>query len=79
MRVLGQELKDECDYRREGWCGKAMRALLEGDEGFRVPKVEGELSTGMVLTAEYMEGTPLTKASKWPQKLRNQVRRSSGW
>lgn len=74
MKVLGQELRDECDYRREAWCGKAMGRMLDDDPTFRVPKVYDDLSSGMVLTAEYMKGTPLTKASKWSQNLRNQVR-----
>lgn len=73
MKVLGQELREECDYGREAWCGMAMGRMLEDDENFRVPKVYEGLSTGMVLTAEFMKGTPLTKAAKWPQKLRDQV------
>lgn len=73
LKVLGQELKDECDYRREAWCGRMMSRFLEDDDRFKVPKIFDQLSTGRVMSMELMRGTPLTRASQWPQELRNQV------
>ncbi|KAG0151632.1 hypothetical protein CROQUDRAFT_36686, partial [Cronartium quercuum f. sp. fusiforme G11] len=73
LKVLGQELKDECDYRREAWCARMMSRFLEDDPRFRVPQVIEELSTGMVLSMEFMAGNPLTRAAQWPQELRDQL------
>ncbi|EGG01716.1 uncharacterized protein MELLADRAFT_117744 [Melampsora larici-populina 98AG31] len=75
LKVLGQELKDECDYRREAWCMGMMSRFLEDDSRFKVPRVIDQLSTGMVLSMEMMRGTPLTRAAQWPQHLRDQIGR----
>jgi len=73
IEVLGQELKDECDYTREARYGKRMAQFLIDDPRFAVPKVFDHLSTEKVLTTEFMSGTSLRHAAKWPQALRNKI------
>lgn len=73
IEVLGQELKDECDYTREARYGKRMAQFLMDDPRFAVPRVFDHLSTQRVLTTEFMSGTSLRHAAKWPQALRNKV------
>jgi len=73
IEVLGQELKDECDYTREARYGKRMAQFLIDDPRFAVPRVFDHLSTEKVLTTEFMSGTSLRHAAKWPQALRNKI------
>ncbi|KAA1069109.1 hypothetical protein PGT21_011653 [Puccinia graminis f. sp. tritici] len=73
IEVLGQELKDECDYTREARYGKRMREYLRDDPRFAVPMIFDHLSTKMVLTTEFMSGTSLRHAAKWSQALRNKI------
>ncbi|KAH9461441.1 hypothetical protein Pst134EA_017747 [Puccinia striiformis f. sp. tritici] len=73
IEVLGQELKDECDYTREARYGTRMAEYLKDDPRFIVPKVFDHLSAKMVLTTEFMSGCSLRQAAKWSQALRNKV------
>ncbi|PLW08030.1 hypothetical protein PCANC_23371 [Puccinia coronata f. sp. avenae] len=73
IEVLGQELKDECDYTREASYGKRMGEYLKDDPRFAVPRVFDHLTTKMVLTTEFMSGTSLRQAAKWPQALRDKI------
>jgi aarF domain-containing kinase len=72
---MSRELNDECDYTREAAAGEAFVKLLEGDESFTVPRVTREASTGSVLTAQMMRGTPLGRAriDDWSQERRDRV------
>lgn len=58
------ELAWETDYEREAACQTRFKALLADDsETFTVPTVFREVSGPQVLTAEFMKGTAVTKAS----------------
>lgn len=76
IKVMRQELDDECDYLREAECGVKMRGLLkeDGSEFFDAPRVVKELCGSMVLTTEMMKGEPLTKAIGYDQETRDHVR-----
>ncbi|MBW0507813.1 hypothetical protein O181_047528 [Austropuccinia psidii MF-1] len=73
LQVLGQELKDECDYKREASCANKMWEFLKSDSRFRVPKVFDHLSSQMVLTTEFMSGVSLKNAQSWSSSLRNKI------
>lgn len=76
IKVMKQELDEECDYTREAECGIKMKALLAQDptdSRFRVPTVVTELCGPMVLTTEMMQGEPLTNAIHYDQRTKNQV------
>lgn len=58
------ELAWECDYAREAACQTRFRSLLADETAiFTVPKVFEEASGPSVLTAEFMNGVGVTKAS----------------
>lgn len=67
LRVMAQELADECDYEREARMCEQIRRLVQSDASgsaqvFSVPRVVPGLSTKDVLTAEFMPGLPLVRA-----------------
>ncbi|KAJ1031402.1 hypothetical protein NDA13_001796 [Ustilago tritici] len=76
LRVLGRELKDECDYGREAEMGRRFGAILKDSSEFEVPKVVDSLCTGKVLTTEMMRGRPLSQASRYPQDTRDRIAQS---
>ncbi|SJX66231.1 related to ABC1-ubiquinol--cytochrome-c reductase complex assembly protein [Sporisorium reilianum f. sp. reilianum] len=76
LRVLGRELKDECDYAREAEMGRRFRAILHDSCEFEVPRVVDSLCTGKVLTTEMMRGRPLSMASRYPQPTRDRIAQS---
>lgn len=76
LRILSRELKEECDYIREGDACTQFGQLLQGDKDYRVPAVVESLTTERVLTLEYMDGKPLAHMRNADQKLRDHVSRS---
>lgn len=76
LRVLGRELKDECDYTREAEMGRRFRTILRDSSEFEVPKVVDSLCTGKVLTTEMMRGRPLSMASHYEQPTRDRIAQS---
>ena len=85
LKVMQQELADECDYLREASCGIKFADLLKDDERYRVPRMIGlnnenvedqnwkSLTTPRVLVMERMAGVPVGAAVKWEQEVRNEV------
>ncbi|KAG8873772.1 hypothetical protein FRB98_008801 [Tulasnella sp. 332] len=74
LDVFKGESGDECDYPREA-------SAVKRNERFRVPKVFGlaegvdgkdRLTTGKVLTTEWMEESPVEGAVKWEQEVRDE-------
>jgi predicted unusual protein kinase regulating ubiquinone biosynthesis (AarF/ABC1/UbiB family) len=58
-KEIGARIREELDYRREAKHALLYRAMLEGMEQIRVPKVWPELSTGRLLTLDWLEGSRL--------------------
>lgn len=80
VRVLQQELQEECDYTREADMGRRfrahVRAMAPSDERaltFEVPEVVDALSTRRVLTTEFMRGRPLTQIMSQDQTTRDAI------
>lgn len=68
------ELGWECDYIREAECQTRFRDLLQDDtDAFIVPKVFPEASGSEVLTAEFMQGTGVTKLKTLSQEQRDWI------
>jgi predicted unusual protein kinase regulating ubiquinone biosynthesis (AarF/ABC1/UbiB family) len=64
VELLGEfrrSLIDELDYRREADNLATLRALLEDHERIVVPEPYPDLSTGRVLTMEFVEGRKVTE------------------
>ncbi|XP_060077112.1 atypical kinase COQ8B, mitochondrial-like [Ylistrum balloti] len=73
IAVARTELKWEVDYLREARCARRFRELVKNESHFLVPEVIDELSTGEVITSEYMEGIPLDQGEDLPQETRNKI------
>lgn len=73
IRVAKHELSWEVDYIREAQCCREFRELLKNNDGFYVPEVIDELSTGQVLTTEFVRGLPLDACTHLDQDTRNMI------
>lgn len=73
IAVMRRELEDECDYIREGAAGKRFYEALKDDPVFQVPRVFDEVTTGKVLTTEWMTGRPLSKMKGMTQETRDLI------
>jgi predicted unusual protein kinase regulating ubiquinone biosynthesis (AarF/ABC1/UbiB family) len=56
---IAARLREELDYIREAKHVNLYSAMLAGEHAIRVPKVWPELSTGRLLTLDWMEGSKL--------------------
>ena len=56
---VGARVREELDYRREAKHAALYSLMLSGRKQIRVPKVWPELSTGRLLTLEWLDGVPL--------------------
>jgi aarF domain-containing kinase len=78
IRVGREELKVECDYRRELANHRRFQQLISSDPGlvadrFVVPDVIEELSTDRILVTEYVQGGTIDKVVDFDQSERNRV------
>ena len=68
------ELAWECDYIREAEMGERFRNLLSDEtQIYHVPAVIKEASGKQVLTAEFAEGTGVTKGKNFTQEQRDWI------
>ncbi len=56
---LSERLREEVDYGREARHTRLFRRMLAGEENVHVPEVVAELSTGRLLTTDWLGGEPL--------------------
>ncbi|KAJ1822876.1 hypothetical protein LPJ56_000507 [Coemansia sp. RSA 2599] len=73
IKVARKELHWECDYRREAEAMARFGRLLADDPAFVVPRLVPELSSGMVLTSEFMDGEHLQKTEGYSQEVRDHI------
>jgi predicted unusual protein kinase regulating ubiquinone biosynthesis (AarF/ABC1/UbiB family) len=75
MRAIAEEvterITEELDYEREAANQAEFARLYQGHPFVHVPDVLPELSTRRVLTQEFVDGLPWTKALEAPQSLRD--------
>ena len=74
-KEIGARMREELDYRREAKHVALYRAMLDGIAQIRVPRVWPELSTGRLLTLDWLEGRRAARAqgrrSRDPQPPRH--------
>jgi predicted unusual protein kinase regulating ubiquinone biosynthesis (AarF/ABC1/UbiB family) len=68
---LSARLREELDYDREARHIALYGAMLKDEAGVHVPHVRAPLSSGRLLTMNWLEGTPLTKFTDAPAEVRN--------
>lgn len=78
-KEIGARVREELDYGREARHVALYRDILRPDEpgaNVRVPRVRRELSTGRLLTLDWLEGEPLLAFAGAPQEERNTIARA---
>ncbi|KAJ2396274.1 hypothetical protein GGI23_003978, partial [Coemansia sp. RSA 2559] len=73
IRVARKELHWECDYLREAEAMRKFGTLLANDPVFVVPRLVGNLSNKMVLTAEHVQGAHMKQAVLYDQSVRDYI------
>jgi len=58
-KEITERLREELDYRREAAHASLYRLMLKDEKLVRVPEIVPELSTGRLLTMNWLEGKPL--------------------
>lgn len=70
---IGARLREELDYAREAKHVALYRAMLKDEAAIRVPQVWPELSSGRLLTMQWMEGTKLLAHKDDSLVIRNRL------
>jgi predicted unusual protein kinase regulating ubiquinone biosynthesis (AarF/ABC1/UbiB family) len=70
---IGARLREELDYRREAKHVALYRLMLDGQDQIRVPRVWPELSTGRLLTLDWLEGSKMLAHKDAPLDIRNRL------
>jgi predicted unusual protein kinase regulating ubiquinone biosynthesis (AarF/ABC1/UbiB family) len=73
QQEIGERLREELDYRREAKHAALYRTMLADVPEVRVPLVRSELSTGRLLTLEWLEGTKLLAYKERDLETRNRI------
>ncbi len=73
IKEIGARVREELDYRREAKHVALYRDMLAGAELIRVPKVWPRLSTGRLLTLDWLEGKRLLAYKDEPLAVRNRL------
>ncbi|MDJ1158289.1 AarF/UbiB family protein [Chelatococcus sp. SYSU_G07232] len=72
-KEIGARVREELDYRREARHVALYRAMLADVPEVRVPNVWPELSTGRLLTLDWLEGRKLLAFKSAPLDMRNRL------
>jgi predicted unusual protein kinase regulating ubiquinone biosynthesis (AarF/ABC1/UbiB family) len=70
-KEIGERVREELDYRREAKHVALYGALLDGIDVVRVPRAWPELSTGRLLTLDWLDGTKMLAHKDDPLAVRN--------
>jgi predicted unusual protein kinase regulating ubiquinone biosynthesis (AarF/ABC1/UbiB family) len=66
-------MREELDYRREAQNVALYRSMLSDRDLIRVPKVWPELSTGRLLTLDWLDGSRMLSHKDDPLTVRNRI------
>ena len=72
-KEIGARIREELDYRREAKHAALYRIMLAGNDLIRVPQPWPELSTGRLLTLDWLEGKRLLEHKDDPLSVRNRL------
>jgi predicted unusual protein kinase regulating ubiquinone biosynthesis (AarF/ABC1/UbiB family) len=70
-KEIGERVREELDYRREAKHVALYRTMLDGVDMVRVPRSFPELSTGRLLTLDWLDGTRMLAHKNDPLTVRN--------
>jgi predicted unusual protein kinase regulating ubiquinone biosynthesis (AarF/ABC1/UbiB family) len=72
-KEIGARVREELDYRREAKHVAIYRAMLKGIELVRVPRAWPGLSTGRLLTLDWLDGSRMLAHKDDPLAVRNRL------
>jgi predicted unusual protein kinase regulating ubiquinone biosynthesis (AarF/ABC1/UbiB family) len=72
-KEIGARVREELDYRREAKHVALYRTMLEGSDKVRVPRAWPDLSTGRLLTLDWLDGSRLLAHKDDPLAARNRL------
>ncbi len=72
-KEIGERVREELDYRREAKHVALYRAMLDGIDIVRVPRAWPELSTGRLLTLDWLDGSRMLTHKNDPLRVRNAI------
>src|SRR5947209_49967 len=75
-KEIAARVREELDYKREAKHVALYRAMLKGIDLIRVPDVWPELSTGRLLTLDWLDGRKLLAHKAAPLEHRNLIGRA---
>jgi predicted unusual protein kinase regulating ubiquinone biosynthesis (AarF/ABC1/UbiB family) len=75
-KEIGARVREELDYRREAKHAALYREMLDGVDIVRVPRAWPELSTGRLLTLDWLDGSKMLAHTKDPLEVRNELARA---
>ena len=70
-KEIGARVREELDYRREAKHVALYRAMLDGIGNVRVPRAWPEVSSGRLLTLDWLDGTRMLAHKTDPLAARN--------
>lgn len=70
-REIGERVREELDYRREAKHAALYAHILKNEPKVRVPSVNADLSTGRLLTMQWLEGQKILGFTEHPLAERN--------
>jgi predicted unusual protein kinase regulating ubiquinone biosynthesis (AarF/ABC1/UbiB family) len=70
---IGARIREELDYRREAKHVALYRTMLAGNDLIRVPRPWPELSSGRLLTLDWLEGRPMLEHKDDALAVRNRL------
>ena len=73
---IAARLREELDYAREARHVALYQSMLRDEPSVRVPRVWPELSTGRLLTLDWLEGTRMLDHKDDPLETRNRLARA---
>jgi predicted unusual protein kinase regulating ubiquinone biosynthesis (AarF/ABC1/UbiB family) len=72
-KEIGARIREELDYRREAKHVMLYRRMLDGSDQIRVPRVWPELSSGRLLTLDWLDGRRLLEHKNADLATRNRL------
>jgi predicted unusual protein kinase regulating ubiquinone biosynthesis (AarF/ABC1/UbiB family) len=70
-KEIGARVREELDYRREAKHVALYRTMLDGVESVRVPQAWPQLSSGRLLTLDWLDGSRMLTHKNAPLAVRN--------
>jgi predicted unusual protein kinase regulating ubiquinone biosynthesis (AarF/ABC1/UbiB family) len=72
-KEIGARVREELDYRREARHVALYQTMLDGIDAVRVPRPWPELSTGRLLTLDWLDGSRMLAHKNAPLAVRNDL------